>query len=80
LLVITDEFLPIVGIAGPLQLRPLIWSKGSEKDAELVLKFVLQADGGVLHIGRFDEIALTGHRAGFEVAVENESPGEVAIG
>jgi hypothetical protein len=33
-----------------------------------------------MHIGRFDEIALTGHRAVFEVAVENESPGEVAIG
>ena len=77
---IAGEFLPIVGIAGPLELSPLIRAKRGQKDAELVLKIVLQTDGGMLQIGRFEEIALAGHRSGFEVAVKNESFGEVAVG
>ncbi len=61
-------------------MRPLFRAKRGQKDAELVLKIVLHADGGVLQIGRFKEEALAGHRSGFEIAVKDESFGEVAVG
>ena len=80
LLVIPDQLLLIVGIAGPLELRPLLRAERGQEDAKLVLEIVLHADGGVLQIGRLKEEALAGHRSGFEVAVKDESFGEVTVG
>ena len=79
-LVIPDQFLLVVGIARPLELRPLFRAKRGQENAKLVLVIVLDADGGMLLIGRFKEEALAGHRSGFEVAVKNESFGEVTVG
>ena len=46
--VIAGQFLPVVGIAGPLKLGALPWAESGEKDAELVLELITQRDRGTL--------------------------------
>jgi hypothetical protein len=58
----------------------LVRAERRQKNTKLILKIVLHANGGMLQIGRFEQIALAGHRAGFEIAVKNHAFGEVAVG
>ena len=80
LLVIPDQFLPVVRITGPLQLRSLIGAERGQENAELVLELIAQGDRRALQIRRFKDKSLGGGGPELDVAIQNHSFGEVAVG